>query len=131
MGLRIKPDDVASMTGGLVAQQNFSVLPNVPAFVTGVVTVTFMIVSNYFQVETKQIMLFFSEFFVLGIISTFISLLQTVETSLILLRAFVRTIFSGPISTPIIRTSEKKRLHVFFIRTKYNYKNIRLKKLKS
>jgi len=93
MGLRIKPDDVASMTGGLVAQQNFSILPNVPAFVTGVVTVTFMIVSNYFQVETKQIMLFFSDLFVLGIISTFISLLQTVETSLILLRAFVQTFF--------------------------------------
>ena len=45
MGLSIpKQEGFASMTGGLVAQQNFTVLPNVPAIVTGIVTALFMLV---------------------------------------------------------------------------------------
>jgi len=44
LGLAIsKQSDIASMTGGLVAQQNFSVLPNIPAIVTGIVTILFML----------------------------------------------------------------------------------------
>lgn len=48
MGIFPEQDGSASMTGGLVAQQNFSVLPNVPAIVTGVVTLLFMLVRILF-----------------------------------------------------------------------------------